>query len=89
MTVEVKGTKFVSVQRNGKVVNISSDFGVGAVALYSVDRDNESELDFEQIEYKKLMDEENQKEVDNSLDAIEDICMSFLKTSTITNIYFN
>ncbi|CAG2123419.1 unnamed protein product, partial [Medioppia subpectinata] len=32
VSVGVKGIRFVSVERNGKVVNISAAFGVGAVA---------------------------------------------------------
>ena len=84
ITVEVKGLKFVSVQRNGKVVNITTDFAVGAVALYSVDKDNEFDLDFEQIEYKKLVDQENASEVDDSLETMEELCMT---TITVLVIY--
>ncbi|CAG2167601.1 unnamed protein product, partial [Oppiella nova] len=40
VSVGVKGIKFVSVEANGKVVNISTGFGVGAVALYSVQTDD-------------------------------------------------
>lgn len=75
VTVGVKGIKFVSVEQNGKVVNISTAFGVGAVALYSVDKEEYSDNTYNSV---NSMSEETNAEIDDSLEKLRNECINLL-----------
>ncbi|CAG2182405.1 unnamed protein product, partial [Oppiella nova] len=60
--------KFVSVEANGKVVNISTGFGVGAVALYSVQTDDNHLMRY----YNSPTEVDTEAEIDDSLDKLSD-----------------
>ncbi|XP_054153516.1 uncharacterized protein LOC128952194 [Oppia nitens] len=69
VTVGVKGVKFVSVESNGKVVNISEAFGVGAAALYTIVSDNNSDDD----SYNRyVMQEETDQEIETIIKQMGD-----------------
>ena len=71
ITVGVKGVHFVSVEANGKVVNISTTFGVGAVAVYNIKK---GDVDQEMEEYLIMTEDEAEREVDDSLQSMEEEC---------------
>ena len=75
VTVGMKGIQFVSVESNGKVVNISTSFGVGAVALYSVDKEEVGEEIIE--DFQILTADESEKEIDETLESMEEECKTF------------
>jgi hypothetical protein len=69
VTVGMRGVRFVSVERNGKFVNMTTAFGVGAVALYKIQQkggSNDNEIN--------SMSEESDQEIDNSLQTLRNEC---------------
>jgi len=77
VTVGVKGVRFVSVERNGKFVNFTTAFGVGAVALYKVKQEDDS--DDNEI---NSMSEESNQEIDNSLKTLRN---EYLDEKNVSN----
>ena len=76
ITVGVKGVQFVSVESNGRVVNITTTFGVGAAAVYNVDKEDiEQQLE----EYDVIVTDESEKEIDETLDLMVDECKQSLQ----------
>jgi hypothetical protein len=75
VTVGVKGVRFVSVERNGKFVNFTTAFGVGAVALYKVKQEDDD--DDNQI---NSMSEESNQEIDNSLKTLKNECKFYFES---------
>jgi len=84
--VGVKGIKFVSVEKNGKVVNITTTFGVAAVALYKVDAEEDSDKSNNQID---SMSEESNEEIDNSLEPLRKECKALFVIRIDLNIELN
>ena len=67
VTVQLEGVHTVSVESNGRVVNVSSTLGVGSVAVFMVAKEDIKEYGLSTVD-------ELDKEVDKTMDKMEAEC---------------
>jgi delta-aminolevulinic acid dehydratase/porphobilinogen synthase len=76
VTVGMRGVRFVSVERNGKFVNMTTAFGVGAVALFKIEKKGDNEIN--------SMSEESDQEIDNSLQTLKNECKFYFESKEVS-----